>query len=704
MPPKKNINKSGDKVNDPRFSKIHNDPRFLRPKKADTKVKIDNRFKSMLTSKDFGTGAGPKVDKYGRKLQADTAEKELKRFYHIEDDDEEDDDSDGDNKSLAELEKELMADEGNLEDEESSDEEDQPKVAFGQKGYDPMRGKGVIDESDTSDEEMEDEESEEDEEDKIPHIEQGEETKRLALVNLDWDKVKAMDIFQVLNGFKPKAGVIERVTIFPSEFGKERIEKEEREGPPKDIFKATGGDNNDDDDDSDEEVTEKTIIRDQVEEGMGEDFDQEALRKYQLDRLRYYYAVVECDSPFTAKIIYQSCDGNEYENSANFFDMRYIPDEMTFDDAARDSCTQVSDNYKPLKFKTDALQHTRVKLTWDQDQPERVQMTRREFTESDLKDLDFDAYLASSDDDEDSDNDEDVDALRAKYRKLLESADSNAYDDKGGDDEDDAGDMEITFTPGLSEKTGAVDGDESEDQEKEETSIEKYMRKQKEKRMAKKERREMENNDTEDNKYNKKKSGKKSAQAFGESDNDEELDGDSFFKEARAEMEQEGAAPVVKEKKKNKKKKLTKEERMEQKRQKAELELLMDDDQTKGEGFNMKDVLKLEKLEKKKGKKSRKEKELLESAKDDFEINVQDPRFAALQDSHHFAIDPTNPQFKKTKNMKKLMESRQTKFNGDMDQAEEWKKDATPKVKVNDTRSCSAVCLLFFCIDHLFYF
>ncbi|KAI8330502.1 hypothetical protein BC941DRAFT_475610 [Chlamydoabsidia padenii] len=683
MPPQKKqqptANRSDEKINDPRFKKVHNDPRFLRPKKKDTKVTIDKRFKSMLTSKDFGTGAGPKVDKYGRKLEADSAEKELKRFYHIEEDEDDDSDSD-DNKSLTELEKELMADEGNLEDEDSSDEEENSPLAFGQKGYDPMRGKGVIDDSDTSDEDIEEEVSESEQEDEIPQIQQGEETRRLALVNLDWDKVKSMDIYQVLNGFKPKTGVIERVSIYPSEFGKERIEKEEREGPPKEIFKATT-EINKDDDSSDEEVTEKTIIRDQVEEGMGEDFDQEALRKYQLDRLKYYYAVVECDAPFTAKILYQSCDGNEYENSANFFDMRYIPDDMEFDDTPRDTCTQVPDGYKPLKFQTEALQHTRVKLTWDQDLPERVQLTRREFTEADLKNLDFDAYLASSDEDgDDSDDEQDVEAMRAKYRKLLANGDSNVYDDKtNDDDDDDDGDMEITFTPGLSEKTGGLGADDDDEEPKEETSIETYMRKQKEKRMAKKERRELENKGDDDGKFNKKKSGRK-AQTFGESDNDEELEGDAFFKEARAEMEKEGAVVKdPKEKKKNKKKKLSKEERMEQKRQKAELELLMGDDQTKGEGFDMKQVLKREKLEKKKGKTSRKEKELLQSTTDDFEINVQDPRFAALQDSHHFAIDPTNPQFKKTKNMKKLMEARQSKLSKEWGQGEEWKKNVTTK-------------------------
>ncbi|CAG8611113.1 13090_t:CDS:2, partial [Funneliformis mosseae] len=44
---------------------------------------------------------------------------------------------------------------------------------------------------------------------------------------------------------------------------------------------------------------------------------------------------------------------------------------------------------------------------------------------------------------------------------------------------------------------------------------------------------------------------------------------------------------------------------------------------------------------------------------DDFEINVNDPRFTALHESHHFAIDPSNPQFKKTKSMGKLLEERQ---------------------------------------------
>lgn len=122
-------------------------------------------------------------------------------------------------------------------------------------------------------------------------------------------------------------------------------------------------------------------------------------------------------------------------------------------------------------------------MTWDEDDVDRFQVTRRDFTQDDIKDFDFDAYLASSDDEEE--DEEDIDALREKYRKLLNSeSKQSAYEDKI--DDEDGGDMEITFTPGLSEAAGALVNKKQENEPKEETSIEKYMRKQKEKRQAKK--------------------------------------------------------------------------------------------------------------------------------------------------------------------------------------------------------------------------
>lgn len=159
---------------------------------------------------------------------------------------------------------------------------------------------------------------------------------------------------------------------------------------------------------------------------------------------------------------------------------------------------------------------------------------------------------------------------------------------------------------------------------------------------------------------------------------DAETENDPFFKDAMEEMADEGFVAKKADKKaaKANKKRASKEEREVKARERAELELLMDDD-GKSEGFNMKEVLKREKMEKK-GKKAKKGKQDL--GEDDFEINVADPRFSAVQESHHFAIDPTNPQFKKTKSMQKLLSARQTKMKeSSVAVNDEWKKEKKSK-------------------------
>ncbi|KAG0228918.1 pre-rRNA-processing protein esf1 [Actinomortierella wolfii] len=664
-------------VTDPRFAHVHRDPRFRRPQTKESKVAIDSRFSSMLKSKEFSSA--PKVDKYGRKLKSNASDAQMKRFYELQkggasdDEDEDEDESstsdDDDDEDKEEEEEEEEEEEKSEASEAESDEEgdDEENV------YDPMRGMGTLagDSSDESDSDMDedamaklDAEAEEEEEEEAEDIPRGEETHRFACVNMDWDHIKAVDLFKVFSGFKPERGAIRSVKIYPSEFGKERIEREEREGPPPEIFKKPTKDDSDDD----EEVTKEKLIQEQTDEGK-EEFDADALRKYQLERLKYYYAVVDTDSVATAKAICEACDGAEYESSANFFDLRYIPDGMEFDDTPKDECYHAPEQYKPNDFTTQVFQHSNVKLTWDEDDADRIRVTRHKFSKQDLEDMDFKAYLASSDE-EDSDEEEDIETTRRKYRALLAASNNNDSDDEDEDGDgkrDKDQEMEITFAPGLSEAASRLleEKKEREAAERqargEETSIEAYKRKEKERKKRRKEARKA--------RLSGKESGDGSAgedeeMAGGDlfsSDEDERLMNDAYFAEefAGGDMMMPGKKNKKdgKQENKNKKnKKKTKEERLEEQRRKAELELLMEDNRESNQHFNMKEIMKAEKKKKNKKQKGGKEGEDLQ---DDFKIDVNDPRFAALHESHEFALDPTNPQFKKTKAMTELIKERQ---------------------------------------------
>lgn len=610
-------------TSDPRFARVHNDPRFNMPKRRDMKVTIDERFKTrMADEEDFKRKTV--VDKYGRKVAKDSSEKELKKYYNMDDDEDKEEDkkdseegsesgSEADSESSdsdAEAEAETAAKKKNLskpakkeievasasDDEDDSESESESSEEEGLSGYSRARGEDS-DVSESSDDASSEEEVEEEELlIEQEEVAQGDETKSIAVVNLDWDNVRAVDLMATFSSFVPSRGRIESVTIFPSEYGKMRMAQEDIQGPAPELFATNNTKKKSRDD---EELTTKDLI----EEDKGEEVDSKTLRKYQLQRLRYYYAIVKCDSIATARNIYDSCDGTEFEATANFFDLRYVPDDMDFDDEPHDKCTLVPADYKPNYFVTDALQHSKVRLTWDETPAERIKLASKAFSRREIDDMDFKAYLAS---DSDGSGSEDQEDMKSKYKSLLSNSEYGSLLE--GDDKDDV-DMEITFTPGL-------DGDKlpsDSESEKEETTLEKYKRKEKERRKERMEAWKAKNEEAVDDKKTKNKKGKKNA------------------------------TPTA-----------------EQAKQTAELELLMmeDGEKDKVEHFDMKEILKAEKKAKRnKGKKSKKDDEPAVSGMD-FEVDVKDDRFAGLYDSHEFAIDPNQPQFKKTAGMEKLLEER----------------------------------------------
>lgn len=581
---------------DPRFAGVHSDPRFYMPRKKDMKVTVDSRFKDqLLHNKDFHKGA--KVDKYGRKLEQQDAQ--LQRLYNLSDDDEESGDESGD------------------DSDESGDDADVPKTSVKTpvSALDRARGEGVDSDAssdDDSDDSDDDSDSEVEMEEEVvladsQDIATGDESTTLAAVNLDWDHVRSVDLMATFSGFIPPKGEIKSIAIYPSEYGKEKMAEEELNGPDSLLFedkKRRGGDGSDSEDDSDDDEKIKQELLNNNDDG--EEINSKSFRKYQLQRMRYYYAVIVCSDIATARNIYQNCDGTEYESTANFFDLRYVPSDMTFDDEPRDKCTRLPTNYKPSEFETAALQHSKVKLTWDETPAERKNVTLRAFNKKEMDNEELKAYLASDSESEDEAGRAD---LKAKYQKLLEGTGigSKTTGEEDEDGEEDV-DMEITFTPGLNEFKKA---EEEPKEEGEETTLEKYKRKEKERRTAR-------------------------IQKWQES------------KEAKEDEEHEENEKNKTAKGKGKSKK----EREKKKKEMEQLALLVDEE-TEAKHFDMKDIIKAEKNAKKKSK-YRKE-GLVE---DKFEMPVNDPRFTALYEDHEFAIDPSKPGFTRTKAMDKLLDER----------------------------------------------
>ncbi|OCF36722.1 hypothetical protein I316_01318 [Kwoniella heveanensis BCC8398] len=667
-------------MSDPRFARLKTDPRFRRPKQKDLKVEIDDRFRDVLESEEFGGKgkgrgkASARVDARGRPLTSSHHADQLKRFYRLRSP-EKGDDAEGEGEGFVDYARGegALYSSGSEDGSDAESEVEEEELELGGKRKSRIPGHVTDSENDSDEDDSEDgedhlkidlseneaesafppeadEDGEEEEDESVPP------TTRIAAVNLDWDNLRAADLYAVFNSFLLMAsskasaggnapegsksgsgsgsaaalGKLLNVKIYPSEFGKERMAREEQEGPGGGIFVSKHGDKqskkkshgpkeaivlqkhqrdagedefeegseeedegeeseedlldegegSDDPDDDEEESGEDEeefesgeedddapaprsndkpgreidgleIISDVESEAGSEDIDMDQLRQYQLERLRYFYAIATFSTVAASEYVMNECNGTEFERTANIMDLSYVPEGMEFaDDEIRDEATKEPKGYKGNDFVTDALRHSKVKLTWDQDDPNRVKMTRRTLTREEIEEQDFNNLVASSgselSDDDDDDNFDEVNgtgtsiadgkkgekgkaaaadkkkskkaAMKERTAKLRELL--LAGDDEGGDIWGKAGtawadeleeiknpksgkgkekekqkpstskskkeDMEITFKPGLSNSLGGA-GAEEENM----TSLERYQLRMKEKRARKKEKMEL---------------------------------------------------------------------------------------------------------------------------------------------------------------------------------------------------------------------
>jgi hypothetical protein len=653
------------KTEDSRFANFQSDAKYRLPAKKHSKTQLDERFSRLLTDPDFYNKSS--VDKYGRKIDKNAGKKAIARLYSGGEDAKEDEDEDEDD--------DLQTESARRRD--AAVKRELAKV--------DIRGQGDAVLSSSSDESSSDEEEEEEEEVEEQaelagagaDVPTGEVTSRLAAVNLDWDNIRAPDIMAVANSFLPADGSILSVVIYPSEFGIERMQREEIEGPPREIFASSSAANKNN-------ITslapagsegEDETKEDSLGGGEGEEFDSKALRQYQLDRLRYYYAVITCSSPAAAKSIYDNLDGREYLSSANFFDLRFIPDDTTFDADPHDECERLPDGYKPNEFRTDALTHSKVKLTWDAEDTTRKEVQKRAFSRKEIDENELRAYIGSdSEDEEEAAQPDRTAALRAALGLEAPGTVTKLRPAKRDRDfKKPEGDMEITFSAGLS--ANAPKGSVFENEPiVEETTIEKYIRKQRERKQKRKEKVKALEEGAEDQPKTSK----------GKADVDEEDPWNDPFFEAGPDSAKAEKAEAKKAKKAKKREEQEQEEKKASER--ANLELLMvDDEDSNMRHFDMNEIMKAEKAKKKNKKKSKTESTTVE---DGFKIDTEDPRFAKLYESHEFAIDPTNPRFKGTAGMKALLEEGRKKRKRDRDDGtglEDQKKRKSQDQDAGDT-------------------
>nr|XP_018913035.1 PREDICTED: pre-rRNA-processing protein esf1 [Bemisia tabaci]XP_018913036.1 PREDICTED: pre-rRNA-processing protein esf1 [Bemisia tabaci] len=725
---------------DDRFAHVAQDPKFRRIPKYERKIKIDKRFQSMFTDERFTVNYS--VDKRGRPLQKSSGD-DFRKYYEISSEESDGDDpeapstskmvkvkksvnqkkkkditprlnaateSDDENSvKMDNLDESIDIDQ-KCEDDEFDEKNMSSKIRQRLKNMsvDYARGESTLLSDSSSDEES----SENDEPD-IEHAwgeldrdaERTDEiTHRLAACHMDWDRIRAVDLMVLFNSFLPNKGVIQSVTIYPSEFGLKRMQEEELIGPPElvgdkktdpgfldkentskvgldadssleevsqtssendeDMNSESDGHSDDDGSQTNDDDNNNSDSGDSDDNQEGKKFHMERLRQYQINRLKYYYAVIVFDSAETANKVYTECDGMEFETSSARLDLRFIPDETTFDQEPKEVCTSLPEKgkYKPRYFTTTALQQSKVTLTWDETDPHRSEVMQK-VTEAaqkggDISDDEIHNVLATSSDEDDegiesagSDNDHVSVAETtvskaesiARYRNLIKMIEEEE-EQKKNDVE-----MEISWGVGLKDKAKEMVDKKAKTKL---TPFQQLVEKKREKRRLKKEER------TQKKENINEESG--SDIPFSDDELPSDVDtNDPFFQ-----------SEMPKKKKSKKKEDIAKSKANEdeERENNAELELLLMDEgaDDNKHHFDMKKIVQGETKKKKKSKsRYKKASAPQEKEPDDFMADVQDERFSALYTSHHFNIDPANPLFKKTKAMEAIISEKQRRRKSD---------------------------------------
>lgn len=189
------------------------------------------------------------------------------------------------------------------------------------------------------------------------------------------------------------------------------MKKDALYGPPKEIFE------NKKSADQKKKIDEEREYVSDDEFRLGENDDGKnlaLLRKYEINKMKYFYAIVYCNSTRTARHIFKEFNGYELELTNIKLNLSFVDDNLQFPQALKEEADEVLPGYSFDASKVSrAMNHSTVKLTWDQDDPKRKARLANNYK----------ALLNQKEDDYDS-----ADEMRA-YKGLIASSSGESDDD-----------------------------------------------------------------------------------------------------------------------------------------------------------------------------------------------------------------------------------------------------------------------------------
>lgn len=234
------------------------------------------------------------------------------------------------------------------------------------------------------------------------NIDKGEASKRIAVLNLDWESIDSSDILRISAPFVDE-GAIVSVKIYSTPFGRRMQQEEESYGP---ILSAAQTDIQREKLPDSVESHHTDITQCDTNKDPESSIPEEEIRKYIKNRMKCYYAVIELKSKEEAVSLYEAIDGLEIDETLNFIDARFIPDDYIIKDIPKEEVEKPSKLKK--KIPKNPLYHTKAELKWEKDAV-RGKALRDLFTEKEV-DLDLAEELVDVSDDSEK---------QEKYREVF---------------------------------------------------------------------------------------------------------------------------------------------------------------------------------------------------------------------------------------------------------------------------------------------